>query len=84
MSALESLLSTLDSAIEKADSERGIDDAIDAELRGPARTSGVVSLRDSPAVEAFREELVSGMIRVDTVNRLLRLVDLVVTRMMSG
>lgn len=60
-------------------------DAIDAELARPARATGVVSLREAPEVEAFREELVNGLIRVDTVNRLLRLVNELVARaMVSG
>ena len=53
-------------------------DAIDAVLASPARTTGVRSLRSSPEIEAFRQALVDGLIRADTVNRLLRLVNEVV------
>jgi len=53
-------------------------DAIDAVLASPARTTAVRSLRSSPEIEAFRQALVDGLIRVDTVNQLLRLVNEVV------
>ncbi|MFQ5462662.1 MAG: hypothetical protein ACE5E5_08555 [Phycisphaerae bacterium] len=49
-------------------------DAIDRVLSGPVRRSTASSLRDHEAVRAFRRELSDGMIRVDTVNRLLGLV----------
>jgi hypothetical protein len=47
----------------------------------PARETRVQPLADSPEVEAFRREVMDGMIRVDTANQLLRLVALVVERM---
>jgi len=49
-------------------------DAIDAELARPARTTGVRPLAEAPEVEAFRRELIDGLIRADTANRLLRLI----------
>lgn len=55
-------------------------DAISAELTRPARTTAVISLRDSPVVEAFRNELIDGLIRVDTANQLLKLVNEVIGR----
>jgi hypothetical protein len=58
----------------------GPHDAIDAELRGTPRTTSAVSLRESAEVEAFRNELVDGFIRADTANRLLRLINELITR----
>ncbi|GMU24745.1 MAG: hypothetical protein AMXMBFR13_48170 [Phycisphaerae bacterium] len=55
-------------------------DAIDVELGAAPRTTSVVSLRESPEVEAFRNELVDGFIRADTANRLLRLINELITR----
>ena len=53
-------------------------DAIDAVLASSARATAVRSLRVSPEIEAFRQALVDGLIRADTVNQLLRLVNEVV------
>jgi hypothetical protein len=53
-------------------------DAIAAELAAPPRTSGVRPLRDDEVVRQFRQELIDGLIRVDTANRLLALVSQVV------
>ncbi|HOB76429.1 MAG TPA: hypothetical protein PKG54_18110 [Phycisphaerae bacterium] len=58
------------------------DDAIDRELKAPARTSAIVSLRHAPEVEAFRNELTEGLIRVDTANRLLRLANQLISRLL--
>jgi hypothetical protein len=55
-------------------------DAIDAELARPTRTTATVSLKDSPEVEAFRNELIGGLIRVDTANQLLRLLNTAISR----
>lgn len=52
-------------------------DAIDAELARAARRTAVQSVREAPEVEAFRDELIDGLIRVDTANRLLRLIAMV-------
>jgi hypothetical protein len=57
-------------------------DAIEEELARPARTTEIVSLRDSPEVEAFRNELIDGLIRVDTANQLLRLLNTIISRML--
>jgi len=57
-------------------------DAIDTELARPARTTAVVSLKDAAEVEAFRNELIDGLIRVDTANQLLRLANEVITRLL--
>jgi hypothetical protein len=56
-------------------------DAIERELSSAPRTTSVMSLRDSQVVETFRSELTDGLIRVDTVNRLLRLVNEIVLRL---
>jgi hypothetical protein len=57
-------------------------DAIDMVLSLAARQTAVTSLHDAPEVAAFRDELVDGMIRADTANQLLRLVNEVITRLM--
>lgn len=58
-------------------------DAIVVELARPTRTTAVVSLREAPEIEAFRNELVDGIVRADTVNRLLRLLDEVILRLLQ-
>jgi len=77
---LDDLLSTLESGARKR-AYSGGGDAIDRVLSASPRTTAARSLRDAPEVLAFREALVDGMIRVDPVNRLLRLVDAIVTRL---
>ena len=57
-------------------------DAIDAALAAAGRETQVRSLREAPEIEAFRRELIDGLIRVDTANQLLRLVNEVVTRVL--
>lgn len=57
-------------------------DAIDRELGSSPRATAVVSLDDAPEVEAFRRELIDGLIRVDTVNQFLRLANAVMARLM--
>jgi len=56
-------------------------DAIDAALAAPSRTTSVSSLRDDPAIVAFRRELIDGMIRADTAHRLLSLLSTILDRM---
>lgn len=56
-------------------------DAIDAVLAGPARRTEVVPLRDSPVVQKFRNDLIDGLIRADSINQLLRLANLVLERL---
>lgn len=77
---LGDLVRTLEKAISKQAAGKG--DAIDAILNEPARVTQVRSLRDAPEVEAFRQELIDGLIRVDTANRLLGLVNELVTRLL--
>ena len=76
---LDGLLDNLEKAARERENASG--DAIDRELAAPARTTAVRSLRDSPEVAAFRQALVDGLIRVDTVNRLLQLVNEVIVRL---
>lgn len=64
--------------------ESGAGDAIDEVLRQPVRVLAAVSLREAPEVVAFRDELVSGLIRVDTARQLLQLVNEVILRLMRG
>ena len=90
---LERLLNTLGAAaagdLDALEAEgrgaRGVKapaDAIDAVLASADRVTAVRSLRESAAVEAFRSELTDGLIRVDTANRLLRLVNDLVVRLL--
>lgn len=78
---LDDLLTTLENgSLQRAESGGG--DAIDRVLNTSPRSTATRSLRDAPEVLAFRQALTDGMIRVDTVNRLLRLVDAIVTRLL--
>ena len=76
---LDRLLNTLESALR----ESGTGDAISRELAAPQRQTQVVSLRQAPETRAFREALIDGLIRVDTVNQLLRLVNEAVVRLLA-
>lgn len=51
-------------------------DAIDRVRRSPVRTTAARSLRDDEVIRRFREEVTSGLIRVDTVRQLLGLIRL--------
>ncbi len=77
MSGLEQLIGVLQRAIDGRPK-----DAIDAELSRPARQTGVGAIAEAPEVEAFRREILDGMIRVDTANQLLRLVSIVVEKVL--
>jgi hypothetical protein len=68
---LDDLISTL----EQVNPRGGGGDAIDAVLASEPRTTQAVSVRQAPEMEAFRRELVDGLIRVDTVNQVLRLLN---------
>lgn len=78
--ALDELLSTLEKAAQRTEQRRPAD-AIDEEIASPARTTAVSSPRNAPEVLAFRQALVDGLIRVDTANRLLELVNQLVMRL---
>ncbi len=72
---LDELLAELESRARRG----GRGDAIDAILASEPRQTAIQSLRDHEVVQRFRQELMDGMIRVDSVNRLLGLVRLVIT-----
>ncbi len=55
-------------------------DAIEAVLASPPRQTAIAPLREAPEVQAFRDALLDGLIRVDTANRLLRLVNDIILR----
>jgi hypothetical protein len=82
---LDDLLSTLESRLAQASAAPAIvtthGDAIGAVLAEPPRATAVVSLRDAPVVDAFRQALTDGLIRVDVVNRLLTLINEVIVRL---
>ncbi|NLX23617.1 MAG: hypothetical protein GXY55_18345 [Phycisphaerae bacterium] len=73
---LDRLVRTLDAVLTDTSETPG--DAIDRVLAAPGRTTAVRSLADAPEIEAFRQELLDGLIRADTINRLLRLINDVV------
>lgn len=56
-------------------------DAIDDVLAAPPRQTHVVSLADSPIMQQFRVELTNGLIQIDTLNQVLRLVQFVLARL---
>lgn len=80
--AVTQVLDELTAALEGAGRRRGGGDAIERTLSEPGRSSAVRSLREAPEVDAFRQELIDGLIRVDTANRLLQLLNTVVTRLL--
>lgn len=56
-------------------------DALDRILAEPGRQTAVASLRDSEIIKQFRNDLIDGLIRIDTVNQLFRLVSAVLDRL---
>ena len=52
-------------------------DAIDQVLAGEPRTTQTQSLREHETVQKFREEMLTGMIQLDTAHQLLGLVNTV-------
>jgi len=78
---LDELLTTLESRLGARSLETQRNDAISAVLNDEPRRTAAVSLTDAPAVEAFRQALTDGLIRVDTANRLLRLINEIVVRL---
>ena len=77
---LDDLLGQLEKASDQQTTNQA-GDAINDVLQSPARTTAVRSLRDAPEIATFRDELIDGLIRADTANRLLRLVAMVVERL---
>ena len=67
---LDDLMTTLENAGRQADG-----DAINAVLAGESRQTQAVSARHAPEMTAFRRELTDGLIRADTVNQVLRLLN---------
>ncbi len=65
--------------VRPADARRG--DAIDRILAEPPRRTEVVELRESPVIRKFRDDLVDGLVRVDTVNQLFRLLTTVLEKL---
>ncbi len=85
--ALDELIEQLDgteiSAAEGEESKTS-PDAIDRVLGSQPRSTNVRSLKDDETIEAFRRELVDGLIRVDTAGRALRLLSQVVGAVLAG
>ena len=77
---LEELIRQLDRRIAHAESATPRD-VIDVIIESEPRSTRVSSLRQHPVVQQFHKELVDGLIRADTVNRLLRLITLLLDRL---
>jgi len=77
---VDRLMKTLEGALRQ---QPGSGDAIDLVLASPERQTAVRSLRHDPVVEVFRRELTDGLIRVDTANQLLNLVNAVVAALLT-
>lgn len=77
--ALDRLIGVMDQAVASGSAEPPRD-AIDEALERPPRQTQVVSLADSPVIARFRAELSDGLIRIDTLNQVLRLIALVIER----
>jgi hypothetical protein len=81
---MDATVKVFDEAIERLDGVVRIlrsgpsADAIDRVLAEPARQTRVESLRDTEIVQRFRDDLVDGLIRVDTANQLFRLISQVI------
>jgi hypothetical protein len=82
----ETLITTLENVLrntlDSPGGAAGATDAIDRELAAPERQTRVISLRDTDVMAAFRDELSDGLIRADTVNRVLQLVNDIVMKML--
>lgn len=65
---------TPDDATNDADLDSTPGDAIDRILARPPRRTDARSLRTDPAIVAFRRELQDGIVRADTVRRVLQLI----------
>ena len=80
---MDQLLVTLEAVAGQVEGRPRSGDAIDRVLRSPSRETRLQSLKNAPEVAAFREALVDGLIRADTANQLLGLVNTIVTRYLS-
>jgi len=78
---LESLIGELETALQKRE---GAGDAIDRTLASAPRQTAVRSLCDDEAVVRFRQELVDGLIRMDTAGRLLGAVRQIISVVLAG
>ena len=58
-------------------------DAIDAILAGDPRSTSVRALHDHEVVQQFRRELSDGLLRVDTANKLLGLIRVILDAAMK-
>ena len=67
---LDKLLATIRAAVTPAPA-----DAIDRELARTPRQTQVVSLLEDPAILRFRQELMDGHVRIDTVHQVLNLIN---------
>ena len=82
-SVLDQLLATLDAAADKEPKTfTGNPDAITLKMAKERRKTNVTSVRDDPVMEAFRQELTDGLIRVDTVQKVISLVNTVVQKVL--
>lgn len=77
---LESVLAQLEKSVQATVPP----DALDRILAEPPRASAVTSLRETPAMQAFRTELAAGMVRAETALRVLDLVSRLVAYFARG
>lgn len=75
---LDALIAKLEKIAGQASADGG--DALDEILASPARQTKVTSLRDSEVVSRFRQELIDGLIQIDTANQLFRLIRTILDR----
>lgn len=75
---LDELLDTLDGQMNGSVKQTGGGDAIDQILASRGRTTKTRSLRENEVMQKFRQELADGLIRADTVQRVLGLIDVAV------
>lgn len=81
--ALHKVVERLDAAAAKTGAGRRAD-AISKELSRPVRITAVRSLRDDPVVRRFADELADGLIRVDTAQQLLQVLDRAIGALLIG
>lgn len=71
-STIEQILEQLAAAVdEQVGSGTLAADAIDRELNRPPRTTAVQSVRQHPAMQAFRSERIDAAVRLDALRQLL-------------
>ncbi len=76
----DQLINILDESMNTSTPSTPTPDAITRINAAPPRTTLVRSLRDDPTIQRFRNDLVNGLIRLDTANNLFTLL----TKLLRG